>query len=51
LLAIAGLKKSFDLKSVLRGIDLVVESGERVENDALAYPGMFDRAEQRQRSY
>src|SRR5437870_3585950 len=30
LLAIAGLKKSFDLKSVLRGIDLVVESGERV---------------------
>src|SRR5260370_39932444 len=30
LLAIAGLKKSFDLKSVLRGIELVVESGERV---------------------
>src|SRR5947209_17580036 len=30
LLVIAGLKKSFDLKSVLRGIDLVVESGERV---------------------
>ena len=30
MLAIAGLKKSFDLKSVLRGIDLVVESGERV---------------------
>ncbi|HBE29244.1 MAG TPA: hypothetical protein DDW25_10185, partial [Ktedonobacter sp.] len=29
-LAITGLKKSFEIKSVLRGIDLALERGERM---------------------